>query len=285
MSWEIIRFEGIRLRRSPGVWVVAVLFAVVLAAGAAIPAFVLADPSAAIGAAFLLGPATDLLLPLVAIILTASSLAGLRADGRISLYLGLPITRSAVLAGILVSRILGTLAIAGMGLAAGIVAVGLLYGVPPVRPVVGFIVITSLAAASYAAIGVGVSATTNHPVRAFAILIGGVILAHSLWGPTLDGIHYALTGEVPGADPPRWIEALTLLSPLEAYTAVANGILPPSPHLEIALDGDGTAADPGPMVGGEIARIDLLLAVGVLIGWAVLAILLGWRRFERAEIG
>lgn len=281
---RIARLDALRLFRSPGLWVATVLFALLVVAGVTLPALLLESPPPEIGAAFLLGPAADLVLPVIAIVLTYAAVAGLRADGRVKVLLGTPVGRRSILIGVLLSRIVAAWAITGAGVLVGIAAIVVLYGVPPLRPVASFVLLTLLATASYVGVGIGVSAAVATSTRAIASLIAGFIVAHSLWEPLCRGLYYLVMGDLPGRSPPGWYDVLVLLSPVEAYTRAADGVLPPSPHLDIAIGEGGTRADAGALVGGEIGAATLGVALVSLWAWGTGAVLLGMYAFDTAEI-
>lgn len=277
---SVIALELRRLTRSPGVWIAALGFGLVVVAGVSIPHLTLDDPSASVGAAFLLGPGTDLLLPLIVIVFTYGAVATHRERGSIHVLLSAPVDRRGVFVGLLLSRVIVLLGITACGLVAGVAATIGLYGLPPGRPVIVFSLLTLCATIVFCWIGVGVSASLRRPIRVLSALVGGFIIAQALWSPLVSGL-FQLSGRDATS---RLAERITMLSPLEAYTTGANGVLPPSPHLDIEVDGSEAGAIEGELVGGEIATLDLTLAFGVLAGWAVLLVLIGYLRFERAEI-
>ena len=278
----IAALETQRLLRSPGIWLAALGFSTVLAGGVSIPYLTGIEADAATGSAFLLGPAVDLLLPLIAILLTFGAIAGHRAAGSIHVFFSAPITRRGVLTGVLFSRILVLWMIVAVGMLVGVGTTVLLYGVPPIMPVVQFTVLTLVGAAVFVSVGVGVSALTASPIRALTTLIGGFIVVYALLEPLLHGVSAATMGS--SEDVSRSVDHALLVSPLESYGRIAHGILPPTPHLDVAVDGSDATAETGALVGGEIATVDLFTAIGMLLAWASVLLVIGWVRFERAEI-
>lgn len=281
MSWQRIAvLDGRRLLRSRGLWIATVIFGTVLAIGTAIPWIVLDEPSASTGAAYLLGPAVDVGIPALAIILTYASIGGLRRDGRIKVLLATPIARHHIVSGIILARLVCLWCISLIGLLMGILTIILLYGVPPAGPVLLFIAVTFLAGASYTVIGVTVSTVFGRPIRSIGVLLIGFLFAHSLWAPLVRG----LTQYVWEVESGRWVDALILVSPLEAYTTLADGFLPASPHLDVAVEEDGISADAGDLVGGSIASGDVLVALAVLVAWMAGGIIIARLAFHRCEI-
>lgn len=276
--------ELARLARAPGVWIAAVLFGALLVAGVALPGLLLEEATPAIGTAYLLGPAVDVILPTIAIVLTYGAIAGVRSDGRIKVYLGMPVRRRDILLGIACSRIAIVWIVMMCGLFVGVATIGILYGRPPIRPILAFASLSLLASASFVGIGVGISALVGTPIRAIATLVGGFLLAHALWEPICRAAASLLIDDFTSESPPRWYELIILASPLEAYTTAANGVLPPSPHVAIAIGDGGARADSGALVGGEISTATLTIAIGWLVLWGLGSMLAGTVALRAAEI-
>lgn len=281
---RIAKTELLRLVRAPGIWIAALLFGALLVAGVALPGLVLEEASSAIGTAYLLGPAVDVILPTIAIVLTYGAIAGIRSDGRIKIYLGMPVRRRDILLGIACSRIVIVWILMLSGLFVGIATIGVLYGRPPIRPILAFAVLSLLASASFVGIGMGISALVGTSIRAIATLVGGFLVAHALWEPACRAIVYLLVDDVSSESPPRWYDIIVLASPLEAYTTAANGVLPPSPHVAIAIGDGGARADPGALVGGNISTTTLAIAISWLVLWGVGSIIVGILALRAAEI-
>ena len=282
---RIAVFDARRLLRSPGAWIGTVVFAFVQSLGVALPALALESPSPAIGTAFLLGPATDIVLPILAIVLTFGAIAGERDRGRLTVFLSTPLDRAQILLGTLLGRASLVMLAVTIGSIPGILTIVALYGAPEPRPIVGFLLISILASFTYASIGVGISATFATPARSVAVLIGGFVFAYALWEPATTALHYLHTGSLPGPAPPRWFEILQMLSPLEAYSHALNGVLPPSPHLVLAITEEGIDADAGEFVGGALSAGDGGLVVAICGLWSAAAVSLGYLRLKRADVG
>lgn len=278
---QVASLEIRRLLRSPGILLAAVGFAGVAAGGVAIPRVALEEANADLGTAFLLGPAVDLLLPLVVILLSYGAVAGHRDRGSIHMLLAAPSRREGLFAAVWLARTAIVLGIVAAGLIAGIVTIHLLYGPPPAAPVFEFVLLTALAAVTFTSVGVGVSAATARPVRALAILVAGFVLAHAVWEPLVRGTE-AMTRAESGGN--RVADLAIMANPLAAYRTIANARLPPSPHLALEVDGAGASATAGELVGGEVAATDQLVGIAVLLGWTLLGLGIGVVRFRTAEI-
>lgn len=283
-SARIARLEFRRVSRSRGLWIASALFALSMAGVTAIPQFVLADAEPESGVAFFLGPATDVVLPIVAILLSYAAISGQRERGSIKLLLATPHRRDDVLGGAILARTLVIWLILTLGVVLSVASVVLLYGLPSARPVAAFSAWSALVAASYVVIGVSVSAASATRTQSATLLIAAYVLAHVFWEPMARGMHYLLVGGLPGASPPRWYEILLLANPLEAYTHVAQGVLPPSPHLAVAVEQGSVQAAAGDVVGGSLSTGDFLISFVVITGWATIAVLLARLRFGSADL-
>lgn len=277
---RIASLDGRRLVRARGLWIATILFAFVLALGTTIPWAVLDDPTPSTGTAYLLGPAVDLGLPALAVILTYASIAGLYRDGRIKVLLAPPVARHEILSGLVLARILCLWSISLIGIGVGVLTIVLFYGVPPVGPILFFTCVTLLAGASYTTIGIAVSVLVGRPIRSIAVLLVGLLFVHAIWTPLYQGVTQLILGD----DSIRWVDYGILLSPTEAYSTIANGLLPASPHLDMVVAEGEVSADAGDLVGGTIELGELLVAVAVLVGWMVAGMLVASVTIRRCEI-
>lgn len=279
----IARFEAIRLITSPGIVLSTILLASIIAGGTLLPRIGLADPEVDYGVAFLLGPGTEIVLPLVAVLLSYRAITVHRERGTVTLFLGAPNRRTDVFRGVLAGRIVVILVISVLALSIAFGTILIAYGRPSLRTIVLFGLLTCLAAIAYTVIGVSISAAVRTSVRAVTILVGAVFFFHTLWSSVLRLLHYAMTGSYPGDDPAWWFDPVHMLSPLEAYTTGVNAVLPPSPHLFFAVDDSGIDAETGEMVGGTASSGDATLAIAVLCCWMLGSYLIGSIRFRRIE--
>ena len=275
----IASLDARRLRRSPGIWLATVCAAGALVAGVALPWLLLSGVDANTGVAFMLGPGTDLVLPTVAILATYGAIAGQRDDATLSTVLAQPYRRRDVLAGVAVARILTMVGVTTVAIAAAVAAVIVLYGVPPILRLAAFAAVTVVAVGCYAAIGVAVSASVASRARAAAALLPGFLIAYGLWSPVFHGIE-----SVAFDRPPSWFEHVAMVNPLAAYGAAANELLPPTPHLAIAVDDGGVDATAGELVGGGTDPMVVGLALCVLVAWSVVTLLIARWRLDRATL-
>ncbi len=268
-----------RLWRSPGIWLAALCCTFALVVGVSLPWLLLSDVEPATGVAFMLGPGTDLLFPTVAMLATYGAIAGQRDTATLSMVLAQPYRRRDVLAGVATTRMLTMVAVSLVAIVAATVAVIGLYGMPPFRYVVAFTAITVVAVACYAAIGVAVSASVASRTRAAAVLLPGFVFAYGLWSPLLYGIETIAFDR-----PPSWFEHVELINPLAAYGAAANELLPPTPHLAIAVDDGGIDTTTGELVGGSADLVVVGLALCVLAAWTIGSLLFARWQLDRASL-
>lgn len=276
----LVRRELLLLGRSPGLWVAFAAFAGVLALGAVLPELAFDDPDPRLGAAFLLGPATDIVLPVIAIVFGHSAIAARRETGEAKYLLAMPYRRAELVLGILGTRVAAVAGIAAVGCLPAALAVRLVYGELPVGRTAGFVVATAGAAAVYTAVAVAVSASVRTRLRALGICLGGYVAAYALWEPTLEALRVA--GDVPAGR----VDQLEGLSPLDAYGTAADVLLPAAPQVQLALADGNLAADQGEIVGAAGPSVgELAGPVFVLLAWALLPTLVALVRFQRADLG
>lgn len=277
----LVRREMGVLARSPGLWIALVAFAVAHTLGAMLPAIAFDDPAPALGAAFLLGPATDLLLPAIAIVFGHGAIAGRRETGELVQLLALPYGRTELLASITCARIATVGAVAVVGPLPAILAIRIVYGhVSPIR-LVGFVLVTAIAGVAYTAVAVAVSAAVRTRLRALGVALGGFVVAHAIWEPMLEAVGLTAVGSAVG----DWLDVLVGLNPLDAYGTMADAILPPAPSVALAFGDGGLAADQGAVVGATDPSVGVLVGPGlVLLGWAILPVTLAAARFRRVDL-
>ncbi|WP_135830087.1 ABC transporter permease [Halorussus halobius] len=237
----------------------------------------------------------ELVIPVAALVVGYLAVTGDRQSGRLRVLHGLPHSRRDIVLGKALSRgvvvVLATLA----SFAAGGVVVAAVYAELALETFVGFALLTTLLGLSFAGVAVGVSASTATRGRAMAGAIGSYVMFTLLWEPAVAGVHYAVEGSLAGLDAPAWYLGLKGLSPIAAYSRVADslfgqhvsGLVGWSRMVEdvprTALQGDALAVSN--RVAGEVPfYLTDAAAVAVLLAWAVVPVALGYRRFETADL-
>ncbi len=273
--------------RSRALWVTSALFVVLLSLSASFPLLVFDDPSARLAVAFLQGPATELVLPMLAILVGYRSIVGERERGSITFLLGLPHSRLDVLTG----KLLGRSAVLAVPVVLGFLATGvfvtIVYGRPPITPFVSYALVTVLAGTAFVTIAVGVSALVDTRFQAISILVGGFVLATAVWDRIPAGIHYLVAGEFPGVEPSWWVVLATQLNPIRAYSTAGLRLLPETPHVHFEVDDAGVAAEQGATIAAQESAYvftETWFVIGVLVAWIVVLSVAGYHRFNAADL-
>ncbi|WP_255170466.1 ABC transporter permease [Natrononativus amylolyticus] len=273
--------------RSRALWFATAIFTVLMSLTASIPAFVFDDPSADVGVAFTQGPAVALVLPIIAIMLGYRSIVGERERGSIKFLLSLPHSRRNVIVG----KLLGRSAVLAIAISTGfLVAGGLitaLYGVPPIGTLLTYALLTVLAGTTFVAVAVGVSAFASTSTRAMAVLVGGYVTSVVLWERLLTAVHYVVAGDVPGDEPPGWVQLATVLNPTDSYSAASTALLPETPHVHFDVSEEGLETQQGSTVAApESVSVfaEPWFAVAVLFAWILLPTVVGYLWFREAEL-
>lgn len=203
-------------------------------------------------------------IPLVGVLAAAPAVAGARDAGRLRLLLSTPTERATVVGGVLCSRLLLVVGSLTVGLCLGVA--GLVAVVPQVGPgrLVGFVLFTLLMATAYVSLGLAVSVTVDTATRA---LVGSVALfVGTLLWPQVASVLHGIVTDLGVAVPATAFQVLGRLSPFGAYSQVIS--------------------DTGAIYG--VAVTTPLLGSGVmatvLVAWATLPLVIGTRRFARADL-
>jgi len=220
-------------------------------------------------------------LPLAAIGVGFKSVVGERSSGSIRVLLGQPGTRRDVVFGTYLGRslILTTTVLLSLVVMGVVVAVG--FGGIEAVDVIGGTIALLLFALAWIGLTVGVSSFVASETRAIGLVMGTYALVEPLWrNLVLPLFSFAFTGSsrVPSQatvfyslDEPTWYLYVNRLSPAEAFNAARYYV----PEL---IEGVlyGTAV-PGP-------HAPNVFGLAVLLGWATIPVVVGYRRFESAEL-
>ena len=216
------------------------------------------------------------LVPLFALVASAFVLAIERQSGRMRFLLVLPNQRSEIVIGKVLSR--GTLVNGGLltgFLLIGVVALAL--GDAAWLPEIGILtLLTMLFATGYVGVAIGVSAACANQVRAVIASLSVYLVSNVIWLPmfpvsgsqvTIDLLESVLS-QSPG---PVVVRAVEMLNPLIAYSQSLQLLGPSFENLARSISSTNTVADP-------------ILAIGILLGWVLTPISLGYLGFRRATI-
>lgn len=206
------------------------------------------------------------LVPLSALMMSYDAIAGERELGSLKLLLALPYTRRDVVTGMAVGRaaVVGTATMVGIFTAT--IAFLVFGGTVQVGSYLSFIVLVLLLTAAYTASGVCFSAASPTSNRAMATSVGFLLLTLIGWSSIAQLLRYVLNGfSRPSGGRPEWAVAVDSLSPIQAYSNGMNTLV----HTN------------GPVSSFYNTGWFALL---VLVAWAVIPVILGYRRFASVDI-
>ncbi|AGB38298.1 ABC transporter permease subunit [Natronococcus occultus] len=284
---DVARKEFADAVRSRALWVATVIFLGMIALTQAIVVTVVEDPDPKLAARFLEGPATEIVLPMLGLLLGYQAIVGERESGNLRFLLGLPHSRRDVILG----KFLGRTAVLSVAILGGfLTAVGLIVatvGVPPLVPIAAYVLFVLLSAAAIVAIAIAISAIVDTRTRAISVAVGGFLLATVLWSYVIDGIHYVVTREFPGADPPTWLAVVDHLNPLTVLGTSADVLLPEASQIAITVTEDGasaTQAEQTPSGATDALVHEPAFLAAVLVLWTVVPLAVGYLRFRSADL-
>lgn len=270
----IARKDFSAARRSKALLVLVVLF-VVMGVGGTYLYTVLPtmDPSlgpvTAEGLYIFLGQISALFIALGALVLGYKAVAGETESGSIKLLLGLPHTRRDVFLG----KILGRAGVMVVGLSVGLIAVlGVTVALFDGIPFLGFLlffVVTLGFGFVYVTLMVSISATTSSSSRAATLAIGLFVVLELLWDAVVFGAAFVGNGfAVPANGMPTWALALNGFAPSVAYQNAVSWVVNWS-------------------TGGGLTVPffqQVWFAILVLVVWAVVPAVIGFARYDRADL-
>ena len=233
----------------------------------------------------------QLFVPGVALVAGYLSVVGERRSGSLRVLLGYPFSRLDVVAGKLVGRALVTAVALIAGFAVATVLVAVLYGVPDLASLAGFVGAGVLVGLTFTGLAVGGSAAGATRGRAMALTIGSFVGMVFFWKPAVVGLYYAVTGSLPGLEVERWYLFLKRLNPLEAYRTLAGAALdrPVSevPNFPIEDFPAGVSAQQLALTDRLAGEVPFYLAdwfaVIVLLAWGLVPAIVGYWSFENAD--
>lgn len=273
--------------RSRALWIASGIFLVLMVLVVSLVVWVFSNPDPRLASTFLNGPATDAVLPIIGLVIGYKAIVGERETGNVKFLLGLPHSRRDIVIGKFLGRfaVLSVAIVIGFAAAAAIIVAVL--GVPPVVPMVSYLLFVLLGGAAVVATAVGVSAVVSTPSRAIAAVVGGYIFATTLWSIVPSGLHYVVNGELPRPDAPLWVEVVDHLNPLVAISAGGSALLPNDSKIEVLVTESGiTASETGPAPDSAVDSLvnEPIFLVGILLLWTVLPLAVGYLRFKGTDL-
>ncbi len=219
----------------------------------------------------LLRGVTLVVLPLYGLLLGYRAVVAERATGQLTLTLSLPHSRTDVVLGKALARGLVLVCTLGTGVLLGGALVEYPFGSVAPGRLAGYLGITLLYGLAFLDVGLALSTLTASLRRATALTFGVFFLLVVAW-PSLEGSVLDALQLVGLADErlPDWARFVYGAEPSAAYTRALEAF--------VATDGGSVAggADPWYLGGGA--------AVGVLVGWVVVPVVVGILRFRRRDL-
>jgi len=296
VSWvDIARKDFEDAARSRMLWGLIAVFVAFLAmslpvAGQLFPDVVTVTPAKAlVGVAML----AQLFVPGVALVAAYMAVVGERRSGSLRMLLSYPFSRRDVVVGKLAGRLLVTATALAVGYAVASVLVVVLYGVPDLAAFAGFLGAGVLLGATFTGLAVGGSAAASSRGGAMTLTIGAFVAMVFFWKPVAAGLYYAVTGSLPGLHADRWYFLLKRLDPLEAFRVLTSAALDQEVRAVPRFPVEDLPAYASPehlalanRLGGTVPfYLEEWFSVVVLVAWGAVPVLLGYWRFERADLG
>ena len=229
----------------------------------------------------LLGQVTTglaVLIPIVALVASYLSIASERQSGGIKFLLSAPNTRRDVFLGKLRSRLTLVAGVVCLMFAAATSVAVAKHGVLPAGSVAGLLVVSVVYAAVFVGIAVALSAGIQARSRAIAAAVGSylaLVILYIVPGVGVSDVvrwfHVTMLDLQPNPD---LYGAVKYTSPYVAYQKATNLLLPPDQQARV--------------FGREAATLPVYLSdefsLVVFAAWLTIPLILGYRRFDRADL-
>lgn len=239
-----------------------------------------------------LGSWSQFFVPLIALIVGYMSIVGERQSGSLRILMSYPFTRKAIVCGKVIGRtVVISLTIAiGFGL---MFALALAFlGIPPLIDALAIILLTVGLGLTFTAMAVGISAGTKSRGIAMALAVGMFFLLFVMWEAVAVAAYYLVHGARPGLTVDGWYLFIKQLNPIEAFrmtlTAIAGDYVWPLVNLgleDIPMDIEQNDRMVAERVSGSTPwYLHPAMSGLVFLGWIVIPLLWGYRRFRRSDI-
>ncbi|GAB3688644.1 hypothetical protein GCM10028857_23050 [Salinarchaeum chitinilyticum] len=232
-------------------------------------------------------------VPLIALIAGYMAIVGERRSGSLRVLLSYPFSRSEIVTGKAVGRSVAVAATILFGfLVVTVLGVPMTGDVAVVDLVLvaGF---TIMLGVTFTALAVGISAATSSRGRALAWAVGLFFLMLVMWEALAVGIYYLVEGTRPGLEAEAWYFALYQANPLESYR-IAIGAITDSyvwPFVQLGLEdvsyADASASDlrtSARVEGSEPFYLQPWFSIVTFLGWTLVPLAIGYRRFSAADL-
>lgn len=277
MNWLVVaRKEFTDAVRARILWgivaVIGVLTAAIVLATRLIPGV---QPNPLVG----LGAATEfaaILVPILSLVAAYLAIAGERESGSMKVLLGLPPSRWDVLVGKFAGRSAVVFIALVLGFAVAAVGTMLAYGSLPLMQFAASTALTAGLGVVFVGIAVGVSAATSTRARAMTVSIAVYLVFVLLWDIVPQGTYFLVHGQPPSGTVPGWFLGLQALSPPGAYSGLIAAVL---------AGGDPATAGWAARLDGPVPLyLEAWFLFLILLAWTLVPLVLGYRRFERADL-
>lgn len=205
------------------------------------------------------------LASLAALAFAYDSIAGPRESGSLRVLLSYPYTRKELVLGVLAGRLIVLALAVTVGVLTAVVTALVFGGSVDIAGIGTVLVLSILLSTAMVGVGVGLSASVSSSSWAAVGAFGVYLLVTAFWGSIPTIVRYVINGfSFAFQATPTWVKVWNQLSPTKAYSTAVE-----------VLTQDATA---------EAFYLTAWFAVVVLVGWFVLATLLGLLRFDRADL-
>lgn len=276
MTWSVVARKDFEdAVRAKTLWALVILFAVVIALSTWFFGDVQAQGESVAAESLIISLLIPIsfILPAMGIMVGYKAIIGERDTGSIKLLLSLPHTRRDVLFGKFVGRSAVVSAAVVLGCLLGAVVFALFAKTFPFAEYLQFLLLTLVIGVVFVGIAVGFSASTKSSTLAIIGGVGLVLLFTILWDLLTFLVTYLLS-ELTGLANETLQDVLGFIiafNPANAYELLLLTMLDPSGNMGAGMPTDGFYREPW-------------FAVVVLAFWLVGPLLLGYWRFENAEL-
>lgn len=235
----------------------------------------------------------QLFVPIVALIAAYMAIVGERQSGSLRVLLSYPFSRFDVVAGKFAGRTLMIGTALSIGLVIMLALAVVIYGNPGIRTMAGLLLAGLLFGLAFTGLAVGVSAATDTRGKAMATVLGIYLVSLMFWDAIVAGIYYVVNGSLPELEAEAWYFLLLRLNPIEAFRALVDGVLEPTVHTAFTIPVEDVPQDAtaeqlalsNRVIGNLPFFLNDWFLVVVLITWTVFPVVLGYWRFQGADLG
>ncbi|WP_435358372.1 ABC transporter permease subunit [Haloarchaeobius sp. DFWS5] len=221
-----------------------------------------------------------LIIPLVALVAAYLSVAGERESGSLKFLLSYPNNRRDVVFGKFVARSAVVTASIILAYVVGLAMALFYFDTVEMATYAGFVLLTILFALVYVSIAVGISAATSSRSRAMGLAIGSWFILNVFWNflPVNPAQIVNFVTEKIGVElSDAVLQFITSISPTAAYLITLDLVLEQNPATGKGFEGMGGIPD--------VWYLTPEFMFVILAFWFVAPLLLGYWRFERADLG